>query len=157
MLVQICTSGDDPLLSPLLKHTTHCLTVLTSTDWSLSMFSKCQWMPFFPQWATHLCCMHTSMSDAILSDCLSAAISHITMLNIREYWCEGATSTAIPPTSTSNVVSQHNKIGRIAFGLFPLICNLLFLFFPNQDMMLLSFLIGWYLDVEYDKAWRWAV
>jgi len=32
------------LLLSLLKCTTHCLTVLTSTGWSQQMFSKCQWM-----------------------------------------------------------------------------------------------------------------
>jgi len=43
MLVQICTSGGDPL-SPLLKYTTYCLTIFTSTVWSPEMFSKCRWM-----------------------------------------------------------------------------------------------------------------
>ena len=46
------------------------------------MFSKCQWMSvgaFFSAWrnsVTHLCFILTSMSDAILSDCPSAAICH---------------------------------------------------------------------------------
>jgi len=31
-------------------------------------------------------------------------------------WWEGLTSTALPPTSTSDVVGQHNKIGGITFG-----------------------------------------
>ena len=39
MVVHICTSGDEPLLpSPLLKHTTHYLTTLTSTVRSPEMF-----------------------------------------------------------------------------------------------------------------------
>jgi len=33
-----------------------------------------------------------------------------------EYWLEGTASTAIPPTSTSDIMSQHNKIGGITFG-----------------------------------------
>jgi len=33
-----------------------------------------------------------------------------------EYWWEGSVSPAIPSTSTSVVVSQHHKIGGIAFG-----------------------------------------
>jgi len=33
-----------------------------------------------------------------------------------EYWREGSTSTAVSPTSTSNIVGQHNKIGDITFG-----------------------------------------
>jgi len=33
-----------------------------------------------------------------------------------EYWQEGSTSTATPPTFTSEVMGQHNKIGGIIFG-----------------------------------------
>jgi len=41
--VEICNSGGDPqLLSPLLKRTTHHLTLLTSTGWSPETFSKYQ-------------------------------------------------------------------------------------------------------------------
>jgi hypothetical protein len=36
--------------------------------------------------------------------------------NLTEYWWEGATSTAISPTSASDVMGQHNKIGGINFG-----------------------------------------
>jgi len=32
------------------------------------------------------------------------------------YWWEGPASTAIPPTSASDVVGQHNKIGGIIYG-----------------------------------------
>jgi len=35
--------------------------------------------------------------------------------NITECWCKGATSTATPPTPTSDIVGQHNKIGGITF------------------------------------------
>mgnify|MGYP001852393476 CR=1 FL=1 len=44
-LVKICTSRGDPLsLLPLLKHTTHHLTVFISTVWSPWAFTKCWWM-----------------------------------------------------------------------------------------------------------------
>jgi len=33
-----------------------------------------------------------------------------------EYWKEGSASTAIVPTAPSDMVSQHNKMGSIAFG-----------------------------------------
>jgi len=33
-----------------------------------------------------------------------------------EYWWEGSTSAAILPTSASDVMGQHNKIGGITFG-----------------------------------------
>ena len=38
---------------------------------------ECQWMPFFSTWGnsmSHLCFIHTSMSDAFVSDCPSAAV-----------------------------------------------------------------------------------
>jgi len=40
-----------------------------------------------------------------------------------EYCQEGSTSTFIPPTSTFDVVGQHNKIGGIIFGAALLHCN----------------------------------
>ena len=36
--------------------------------------------------------------------------------NVMEYWWEGSTSIAIPPTPTSDIVGQRNKIGGITFG-----------------------------------------
>ena len=46
VLVKISTGGNDQLsLLPLLKCTTHHLTVLRSTVWLLGMFSKYQQMP----------------------------------------------------------------------------------------------------------------
>ena len=35
--------------------------------------------------------------------------------NVKDYWWEGATSTAIPLISASDVICQHNKIGDITF------------------------------------------
>lgn len=39
-----------------------------------------------------------------------------------ECWQEGSTSTGTQPTSASDVMDQHNKIGGITFGA-ALICN----------------------------------
>ena len=36
-----------------------------------------------------------------------------------EYWWEGSTSTAVPPTSASDVVGLHHKLGSITFGAAP--------------------------------------
>ena len=36
--------------------------------------------------------------------------------NVMEYWWEGSTSTATLPTSTSDIMGQHNKIGGSTFG-----------------------------------------
>ena len=35
--------------------------------------------------------------------------------NVTEYWWEDSTSTAIPPTSASDTVDQHNKIENATF------------------------------------------
>jgi hypothetical protein len=64
---------------------------------------------------THLCFVRTSILDAILSDCPSAAICR-TITELKNYWREDSTSTAIPPASAFDVVGQHNKIGGIIFG-----------------------------------------
>ena len=75
---------------------------------------ECQWVPFFfPQGGIRsliFASISTSMSDAILSECPSAAICHMAP-NVGE----GSTSAAIPPTSASDSVGQHNKIGGITF------------------------------------------
>ena len=42
--------------------------------------------------------------------------------NVMGYWWKGSTSTAIPPTATSDVVGQHNKIGGITFGETVIVC-----------------------------------
>ena len=53
------------------------------------------------------------MSDAIVSECPPAAICHMaTKSNVQK----GLASTAVPPTSVSDFIGQHNKIGGITFG-----------------------------------------
>ena len=111
--VKICTSEGVPLsflqlqTHRLLPHCTyiHCLV---STNISASI-DECQEVHFFSVWrnsVTHLCFIDASMSDAILSDCPSAAICHMaTMCNgiLPESfnlchtttifpWCHGSTS-----------------------------------------------------------------
>ena len=51
------------------------------------------------------------MSDAILSECPSAAVCHMAI----KYRLKGSTFTAIPPPSASDIVGQHNEIGSITF------------------------------------------
>jgi len=36
--------------------------------------------------------------------------------NVKEYWWEGSSPTAMPPTSASDAMGQHNKTGGITFG-----------------------------------------
>ena len=75
VLIKISTRGGNPLsLLPLLKCTTHHLTVHMSTVWSPQTFSKCQRMSMGAIFSTcrnsmtYLCSMCPSVSDAILSD-----------------------------------------------------------------------------------------
>ena len=56
----------------------------------------------------------TSMPDTILSCWPSAAIDRMAT-KCNGSWLEASTSTATPPTSSSHVVGQHNKIGDITF------------------------------------------
>ena len=42
------------------------------------------------------------------------------------YCWEGSMSTVIPPTSASDVLGYHNKIGGINFGAFLIQCTALF-------------------------------
>jgi hypothetical protein len=63
----------------------------------------------------HLWFVRTSVSDAILPDCSSAAMCR-TATKLTNYWRKGSTSTVIAPASASNVVDQHNKIEGITFG-----------------------------------------
>ena len=43
--------------------------------------------------------------------------------DLMEYWREDSTSTAISPTSASDIVGQHNKIGGINFGVTLVVSN----------------------------------
>ena len=78
--------------------------------------NECQWLNvniFCTEGViTHLCFIFISMSDTTLSESPSAAICH----TATEYWWKGTTSTAISPTSASDIMGQHNKIGGITFG-----------------------------------------
>ena len=61
----------------------------------------------------HLCSIHTSTSDAILSALLLPWI--MWQENVTGYWQEGSASTAIP-TFVSGIMGRHNKTGDITFG-----------------------------------------
>lgn len=90
------------------------------TLWSPSLFRKCWWMSMgavFSTWrnsVTYFYFICTSVSDTILSDCTSAAISCMATKCSRILE-KGSTSIAVPRVSTSGVTGQHNKIGSVAF------------------------------------------
>lgn len=78
---------------------------------------ECQGVPF----VTHGGRLHTFASYALpcqMPFCQSAPLppSVTRQQNWMECWQEGSSSTATQPTSASDVMDQHNKIGGIAFG-----------------------------------------
>ena len=121
-LVNSCTSRSDlQLLLPLLKCTTHHHTMLASCLVSINIqqvsmnVSGCH---FFPHRGLQF---HTFASSTLLCQipfCQTAPLlpSVTWQQNETEYCWEGSASTATSPISTSDVVSQHNKIGGITSG-----------------------------------------
>jgi len=105
-------------LSLLLKYTTGCLTVFTSTGWSASWSMNVNRYHFFPHGGIHL---HTFASCTL--PCQTPVCQTAPLLppiawqrKVIEYWRKGSTSAAIPPPSTSDVMSQNNKIECTTFG-----------------------------------------
>jgi len=109
-------------LSPMLKCTTHPLTCahihcLVSINYSITV-DECQGVVFFLHGGNP---RHTCASDALPCQtpfCQTAPLlpSVTQQQHEIEYCCDGSTSTAIPPTSSSAIMAQHNEIGSIAFG-----------------------------------------
>ena len=81
---------------------------------------------------THLYFIYPSTLDTILSDCPTAAICHIAK-NVMENWWEGSSSTAVPPTSASDFVHQHNKVKGITFRAALLILHALKIFTLSEN------------------------
>lgn len=69
--------------------------------------------------------IHTSRGDSLfLTDPCQMLLCQTALLlppvlwqrHVMEYWWEDSISCAVPSTSTSGIVGQHNKIGGITFG-----------------------------------------
>jgi len=116
VLKRICTSGGDPL-SPVLKHTTHHLTVLFGLHQHSASVDECHCLWFFPQGGIqrHTFASYTLPHQMPFCQTVSLLLSVTWQQNLTEYWWEGSTSTAIPPTSTSDTVGQCHKIEGITF------------------------------------------
>mgnify|MGYP001852870604 CR=1 FL=1 len=91
-------------LSPLLKSTTHCLTVLTSTVFP---HGGIQWHTFA---SYALPCQSSFCQTAPLPPSVTWQQSVI------GYWWEASASTAGLPTSASDVVGWYHKTGHTIFG-----------------------------------------
>ena len=80
--------------------------------------NECQWVPFFPhggiQWHT----LTSYTFPCQMPFCQTAPLlpSVTRQQHVMECWWQGSASTAIPPTSTSDIGSKHHKIGGITFG-----------------------------------------
>ena len=116
---------------------THCFTVfhhppphcahircLVCINVQQGLMNECQWVQFFLHRGVHL---HPFASYALpcqIPFCQTAPLlpSVTWQQNGTECWLEGSTSAAIPPTSTSVVMGQHNKIGGITFRAALVLC-----------------------------------
>jgi hypothetical protein len=79
---------------------------------------ECHLMQFFPHGGIHLHPIASYRLPCQTAFCKTTPLlSSVTrQQNLTEYWQECSTSTAISPTSASDVESQHNKIGVLNFG-----------------------------------------
>ena len=98
--------------------TSLCLHSLFGLCTCLASIHECQWVPFFPhggiQWYGFVSYSLPCQTPSCKTGPLLPTVTQ--QQNARDYWWEGSTSTTIPPTSTSDVMCQHNKIGCITFG-----------------------------------------
>ena len=92
----------------------HCLVSVNVQQASMNVFG-CN---FFPHGGIRLYTFASYALPCQTSFCQTAPLlpSVARRKNLTEYWREGSTSTAIPPTSASDVVGQRNKIGGFTFG-----------------------------------------
>ena len=88
----------------------------------------------------HLCFICTSMSDAILSGCPSAAICHMAT-TCSAIWTRRFSLYCYTTTSTSDTVTQYNKTGGITFGAALMIENICHWFMGWFGLV--TWLTGW--------------
>jgi len=103
---------------PLLKCTahcadTHCLVSINIPQSSINV-SGCH-SSTWRNSVTHLCFICTSIPDGILSDCPSAAIC-CTAKKSKGTLVGGFIFYCVPPTSTSGITDQRDKMGGATFG-----------------------------------------
>jgi len=112
------------LLSSLLKCTTSlCSHPLFGLYKHSASTNERQWVLRFLHGGIQLHTFASSITPCPMpfSQSTSLLPSIAELLNAMEYWSEGSASTAIPPTSASDIVGQHNKIGGITSAAGPII------------------------------------
>lgn len=95
----------------------NCFVFINTQQLSMNVNGYVFFFFFFLYGGTEL---HTFASCALprqMSFCQIARqlISVAWQKHLTEYWWEGSTSNSIPPASSSDITSQHNKIGHIVF------------------------------------------
>lgn len=85
---------------------THHTTVFTSTVWSPENFRNHQWVLFFPHGSFQF---HTTASFVLPCQIpffqTAPLLPCVTWLeSVREYWCKGSASIAIPPPSALDIM-----------------------------------------------------
>ena len=63
------------------------------------------------------------------------------------YWWEGSTSTAITPTSASDIVGQYNKIGGITSSAALILCGNVTANITNVEVLKVKDIAGTYSQV----------
>ena len=93
--------------------------------------NECQWMQFILHGEIQWCPFSSYTLPCQTPFCQTFPLlpSVAQQQNVMKYWWEDSIPTAIPPTSASDFVSQHNEIGGIAFGVAHKTSYLLVLWF----------------------------
>ena len=80
--------------------------------------NECQWVHFLPHEEIQRYTFASYVLPCRMPFCQTASLlpSVTQQQNLKEYLWEDSTSTAMQPTSISDIESQHNKIWGITFG-----------------------------------------
>ena len=102
-----------------------CLQLLFSPCQCSTSIDECQWVPFFPHggihWHTFAPCTLPHQTPLRQTAPLLPSVTR--QQYVMGCWWEGSTPT-VPPTSTSDIVGQHNTFGGCYFQSSPRIWKL---------------------------------
>ena len=77
---------------------------------------ECQWMRYFLHGRIQFHLFASFALSRQIPFCQTLLPSVSRQQHVMAHWWEGSTSTAIPATSTSDIVGQRNKIGGTTLG-----------------------------------------
>jgi len=95
------------------------------------LHKPCQWVLFFLMEEFSVTSSHALSCQMPFWQTFPLLPSVTRQQTVLEYWWEGLTSTASPPTSASDIMGQHHKIGGVTFraALINSFCKTFYLFF----------------------------